>query len=194
MVSEGDSMIKGVGFYSPHETTVFFLKTLLLSFWFGIDLVAVLIAATFSPDSLAQYRVLTAIAMAILIFGTTFAAVFAWAAGSLVAVKQADVRPSRVPASLAFLKRHSWQLIAIGIANLSILLTAVTVHFMFSPPANGPANRAAHASPAMAKKCAEVASLERQQFQANELTSMAECLIQYDEKYSFLRNSKAQGK
>lgn len=187
-------MFKSVGFYSPQETTVFFLKTLLLSFWFGIDLVAVLIAATFSPGSLAQHRVLTAIAMAILIFGTTFAVVFAWAAGPLFAVKQADVRPSRVSASLAFLKRHSWQLIAIGIANLSILLTAVAVHFMFSSPENGPANRVAHASPAMARKCAELASLERQLYQANELASMAECLIQYDEKYSFLRNSEGQAK
>jgi hypothetical protein len=187
-------MSKGVGFYSPHETTVFFLKTLLLSFWFGIDLVAVLIAATFSPDSLAQHRVLTAIAMAILIFGTTFAVVFVWAAGSLFAVKQADVSPSRLSTILAYLKRHSWQLTAIGIANLSILLTAVTVHFMFSQPGNGPANQIAQASPAMARKCAEVARLERQQFLTNEQAAMAECLIQYDEKHRYSRNSEAQKK
>lgn len=183
-------MIKGVGFYSPYETTVFFLKTLLLSFWLGIDLVAVMIGATLSSDILAHYRVLTTSAIAILIFGTTFAAVFAWAAGSLVAVKQADSKPSRLPAWLAFLKRCSWPVIAIFIANFSILLAVAIAHVMFSSPAD----RNASVSPVMARKCAEVASLERQQFQANELASMAECLIQYDEKYRYLRHSLAQGK
>lgn len=183
-------MIKAVGFYSPHETTVFYLKTLLLSFWLGIDLVAVLIAATLSSDILAHYRVLTTSAMAILIFGTTFAAVSAWAAGSLVAVRQADVKPSRVRTRLAFLKRCSWPVIFIIIANVSILLAVGIAHFIFSSPAG----RTAYVSPAMARKCAEVASLERQQFQANELASMAECLIQYDEKYLYLRQARGKGK
>lgn len=142
-------MVKGMGFYSPHQTTVFFLKTLLLSFWLGIDVVAVLIAATCSPDSLAQYRVVAAIAMTILIFGTTCAAVFAWAAGSLFAVRPADLTPSRLPACLAVLRRHSWQLLAIGAANFSILLTAVLVHFMFPAPANVLANPVAQASAPM---------------------------------------------
>lgn len=179
----------GVGFYSPQETTIFFLKALLLSFWFGIDLVAVLIATTFAPDIFAQHRILTAITLAIMLFGTIFAVVFAWAAGSLFLTNKVDLILPRSHSSHPFLKRHSWQLNAISITNLSILLSTVTVHFMPTPQRNEQVNQIAQSSPAIVKKCAEVASLEQQQFQANEQDSMEKCLVQYGQKNNVSRHS-----
>lgn len=49
-------MRKGFGFYSTHETAIFFLKTMLVSFWIGVDLIAALVISTFPATVRSQFN------------------------------------------------------------------------------------------------------------------------------------------
>lgn len=181
-------MRKGFGFYSPHETTMFFLKALLLSFWLGVDLIAALIATTLPPGSLAQHGLLSVIAITILISGTVFSALFAWATGALFGREMADLKTNFVAARLHALKQRPGALIVAGIASASLLLSATAGLAIFLRPDTDAAVRTGRANVAVATRCAEIAHLEGRLFRSSEQTVMAECLIQYDEKYASLRS------
>ena len=47
---KGHDMQKGFGFYSPHETTILFLKATLVSIWVGLDLVVLFTVYGMTPS------------------------------------------------------------------------------------------------------------------------------------------------
>jgi hypothetical protein len=180
-------MRKGFGLYSTHETTIFFLKMVLLSFWIGVDLIAVLVIATLPPTVLTQHGVLVVAAMAILISGTVFSGLFTWATGSLFGKQAVHAEAGAIGAALQRLKRQPYQLVATGVMGVSVLLVIAVYHFISMQQQNEPTKQVGRADLAIAKKCTEVASLERYLFQSDELFVLTQCLIQYDKTYAEVR-------
>jgi hypothetical protein len=178
-------MHKGFGLYSPHETTIFFLKALLLSFWIGVDLIAALVASALPAGSLAQHGFMTAVVMAILISGTVFSALFVWVTGSLFAVKPAEVSSKFLVAYILALKQQPGKLLLFGLMSVAVILALS--YAMLSRQGEEIDKRISQVNFAVTNKCAEVASLENKLFQTREETVMAECLLQYDEKTVALR-------
>ncbi|MGZ3240899.1 MAG: hypothetical protein ACXWIN_04680 [Burkholderiaceae bacterium] len=181
-------MQKGFGLYAPHETTIFLLKSLLLSFWIGIDLIAALVASTLPTGVLVRHGLLLTIALAILIFGTVFSALFVWATGSLFAKDPSDLKNSSMALLLRALKQERNRLIGCGIAGSTLMLLVMCAGLLVLQNGIDEEKRTGHASAEISQKCSEIAALEQRLFQSDEQVVLAECLIQYDEKYASLRN------
>lgn len=187
-------MRKGFGLYSTHETTIFFLKLMLVSFWIGIDLIAALLISTFPVSVLAQHGVLVVAAMAILISGTVFSALFTWATGSLFGRQAVDADTGAIGAALQRLKHQPYHLLAAGGTAVTILLLIAVVHFVSMQRQAELMKQIGRADLAIARKCAEVANLEGHLFQSDEQLVLAQCLIQYDKTYAVMRASAVQQK
>jgi hypothetical protein len=180
-------MRKGLGFYSTHETTIFFLKAMLLSFWIGVDLIALMVLSTFSVAVLAQHAAAVMIAVAIFISGTVFSGLFAWATGSLFGRTGQQTENGVVADALQRLKQQPYYLIGAGVACASILVLAANCYLGYLQRENELMSQIGRADMGIAKKCAEVASLEKNLFQSDEKFVMTQCLIQYDKTYAILR-------
>ncbi|RZI42227.1 hypothetical protein EGT07_13475 [Herbaspirillum sp. HC18] len=115
----------------------------------------------------------------LLIAGTIFSMVFAWATGTLFA------RPGLDRKSPALhLKRSAGGLI--GFASVAVFLSflVATCVFWQAQQENEVMRKMGRATPEIASKCAEIASLERKLFQSDEQFVLAQCLIQYDKQYA----------
>lgn len=182
-------MHKGFGLYSPHETTVFLLKTLLLSFWAGVDVIAILLVYSGSPVELGDQGVLAFASFAFLVCGTVISLLFAWATGSLFGRRHGDGDGGGVASFLLGLKLHPSRLVCTGLVTASLLL-AFMAWCLFPVQSPGAQSaRASRASPDIAKKCSEIAGLEHRLFQSDVKVAAAECLLQYDEKYAAMRSA-----
>lgn len=184
-------MNKGFGLYSPHEATTFFLKTMLVSFWIGVDLIAVLVMSTFSPSTIAQHGGGILMAGGVLIAGTVFSGLFAWATGSLFAKPSDEELVKGVRQFLWQLKREPVRLLGAGMIAVSVLTCAMAgyVHTVQKAAEAQGMTQLGRANVALGKKCAEVARLESALFRSDEQFVMAQCLIQYDQQYASLRET-----
>lgn len=180
-------MRKGFGFFSPHETSVFLLKALLLSFWIGVDLIACLVMWTIPLSVLLQNGVALIAVAAALVSGTVFSILFAWATGSLFGRQEPHAADNAVGAALQSLKRRPYLLLGAGAVAVSILLFFAARYFTALREESELMQQLGRANLAIARKCSEVATLERQLFQSDEQFVMAQCLIQYDQAYASLR-------
>lgn len=184
-------MHKGFGLYSPHEATTFFLKTMLVSFWVGVDLIAALVMSTFAVNTIIQHGFMILVSSTILITGTVFSALFAWATGSLFA-RTADAEVTGgMSGRLQKLKREPYQLIVAGSVIVFILLCMMVGYIRHFQTESDTMQQLGRANVVLGKKCSEVASLEKNLFQSDEQFVMAQCLIQYDQQYAALRNISA---
>jgi hypothetical protein len=181
-------MRKGFGLYSTHETTIFFLKAMLVSFWIGVDLIAALVIVTFPGSVLLEHGVLVIGAMAILISGTVFSMLFTWATGSLFGRQALNAETGVIQQTLQRLKRQPYHLLGAGAGGVLMLLVVAVSYFITMQRHNELMKQVGRADLAIAKKCAEVASLERQLFQSDEQFVLTQCLIQYDKTYATGRN------
>lgn len=184
-------MRKGFGFYSPHEATMFFMKTLLISFWIGVDLIAALLLSTIPGSVLLRHGLLFLCAAAILAAGTVFSGLFAWATGSLFGprAKTAQASGNAVREILERVRRDPWHLIGAGGAGVAAVLIAATGYLAFLRYESEAMKQTGRADVVIAQKCAEVASLEKQLFHSDQQVVLAQCLLQYDENYASLRKS-----
>jgi hypothetical protein len=182
-------MHKGFGLYSPHEATSFFLKTMLVSFWVGVDLIAMLVMASFPGGTVAQHGTLIIATGTILIAGTVFSGLFAWATGALFARQPAVVPQPGWRQTLQQVQREPWQLLGAGALAVFILACALTGYVRSVQKEAGAGLRLGRADVALGAKCAEVARLEGSLFRSDEQFVMAQCLIQYDKQYVALLGS-----
>ncbi|RJF96864.1 hypothetical protein D3870_21005 [Noviherbaspirillum cavernae] len=187
-------MRKGFGLYSPHEATTFFLKTMLVSFWVGVDLIAALVLSTFSSDLIARHGILIFAVAAILIVGTVFSSLFSWATGSLFARQAGEAGAGSVARTLQTLKREPYQLLGAGAIAVFILLCGTAGYLRSLQKEAEPVVQFGRADATLGKKCSEVARLEKSLFQSDEQFVMAQCLVQYDQQYAALRNTDAHQK
>jgi hypothetical protein len=178
-------MHKGFGLYSPHEATSFFLKTMLVSFWVGVDLIAILVMSSFPAGTLARHGGLIVGAGTVLIAGTVFSALFVWATGSLFG-RQAGNDLAGWRLALHQLQCEPWKLLGAGALAVVILTGALAGHVRGAQKEADGALQLGRADLAMGAKCAEVARLEGSLFRSDEQFVMAQCLIQYDKQYAEL--------
>src|SRR4051812_39341014 len=124
-------MPKGFGFYSSDETTTFLMKAMLLSFWIGIDITALLVGSTFSAAELVRHGILTMCVLAVLIGGTVFSALFVWATGSLSSATEIHKRNDMITSVLHKLKQQPQYLIGAGALATSLLLLFIACGIAF---------------------------------------------------------------
>lgn len=169
------------------ETTTFLLKTLLLSFWAGVDIIAVLIMSTFPIDDLLQHRIPVIAVLALLISGTVFSALFVWAANPPKGAPSGVSGVGKIVVALHSLRREPRHLTCAGLAVVSLLLILSASGLAHLKVNNDAALQIGRADRTIAKKCAEVANLEKKLFQSDVQFVIAQCLVQYDEQYASLR-------
>jgi hypothetical protein len=186
-VDKRDAMQKGLGLYSTHQTTIFFLKATLLSFWIGVDLIALMLLSTFSIAVLAQHAAVVMVAVSIFISGTVFSGLFVWATGSLFGRTGPQTASGVVAKGLQRLKQQPGHLIGAGVVAIAILILAANSYFSYLQHENELISQIGRADMGIARKCAEVADLEKHLFQSDEKFVMTQCLIQYDRTYAILR-------
>lgn len=186
------SSSKGFGFYTKEETLIFLGKAALLSFWLGLDALAVLLVCLVSVAELTRHPLLALVVLAVLISGTVFSVLCA----GVVGTAPGNAANGRGGAKLATVRkrlqaeRHLLIGLGIGATCVLVLIVASLIsHFQSRAYSQLRIDRA---DPGLAAKCAEVARLEHQLFFANELFVMAQCLLQYDAKYNELRKTKTQ--
>jgi len=177
-------MHKGFGFYSAGETAIFLTKSLLLSFWLGLDAIAALVMTAFSLADVMRHALLLVVVLAVLIGGTVFSAFFVWATGSPPRVSGTS---GAATAALAALKERPHYLIGACTAAASACLVVAAGGLALLQWKHADTLEIGRADLALAAKCAEVARLEDRLFEANQQFVMAQCLIQYDAKYAALR-------
>lgn len=179
-------MHKGFAFYSPHETTVFLLKAVLLSFWIGIDLIGALQALTMPASLLLRHGFLFAAIVTLLGAGTLFSILFIWSTGSLFGPHDEPALSARhaLAQVLRRIKRDPYRLLASGGAGVAVLLCAVSSYLLVLHKESEGNRELGRADVAIARKCEEVATLERQLFQSDQQLVMAQCLLQYDDNYA----------
>ena len=186
------SASKGFGFYTKEETLIFLGKAVLLSFWFGLDALALLLVCLVSMAELARYPLLSLVVFAILISGTVFSVLFAGVVGT-VSGNAANGREGGKPATVRKrLQAERPLLIGLGIGATCVLVLIVASLISYFQSRAYSQLRIDRADPGLAAKCAEVARIEHQLFSANELFVMAQCLLQYDAKYKELLKAKTQ--
>jgi hypothetical protein len=180
-------MQKGFGFYSPHETTVFFLKAAFVSTWIGLDLLAALAVIGLPPNVVARHSLLLLVVSAILAAGTVFSILLAWATGSLFARTGNPVHRGFLHAFLHRLKDKPYQLIGAGAACVPAVMV-VSIFMVFGhAPSRGAERSIGRANLAVAEKCTEVAARESELFRSDERIVMTQCMLQYDKTYAALR-------
>lgn len=177
-------MHKGFAFYSPHQTTTFFLKAVLLSFWIGHDVVAALVMSTMPGTMLTRHSAFFITAIAVLAGGTVFSCLWAWMTGSLFGTQTEARAATGNP--LTSLKKKSGILLGAGLVATAGVAVAAERHFAWLESESDPERRLGRANLVIAKKCAEVAGLEKGLFQTDEQIVMAQCLLQYDKGYAAL--------
>lgn len=181
-------MQKGFGFYSPHETTILFLKASLVSIWIGLDLIVVLVVGSLPQSIIERHTVALNIAGVILAVGTVFSILFAWATGTLFGRDSASGKAGLAHVSTA-LKGKPYHLIGTGIgaAVVLVLVTGqlLSGRYVVEDPSAQPLGRA---NLEVARKCTEIASMEHTLFRSDERIVMTQCMLQYDRTYASLRN------
>jgi hypothetical protein len=184
-------MRKGFGFYSPHESSSFFMKALLLSFWIGVDVLAALVLTTIPASMLLRHFLLFLGVSTVLAAGTVFSILFVWATGSLFGPRAPSAPKARnvLEATLQRVQREPFHLLCVGASGVAVCVFLAAVHLVLLDRAAESARQAGRADVVVAQKCAEVASLERQLFQSDQQVVLAQCLLQYDENYASLRKS-----
>lgn len=188
-------MRKGFQLYSPHQETILFLKAILISFWMGLDAIAILIISTLSSNDLLQRRFLLAVIMTVLILGTLFSLLFVWTRSPLSEKPTAPQEKNRLKKFLQTLKKLPYDLICASIAGTVgaiFIFNMLTEHFKQSPQERIAPKHSISVDAALVKKCTEVAQLEKDLFQSDEQALMAQCLHQYDKKYSELKKLVVQ--
>ncbi|MBC7501471.1 MAG: hypothetical protein H7315_13375 [Herminiimonas sp.] len=177
---------------SPHDVTVFFLKSLLLSFWLGISLLAVLAMPSIATDVPLANGLPRIIAFVLLICGCAYA----MGACFLVGVKTGGARNTPIrrltESEVAVVKQKPRIIHVAGLAGMLLLLFAPAAYSTFNRhiASTDIESAPAHIQPAVTEvstKCSEIAGLERKLFQSNEKTVMAECLMQYEQKHAGFR-------
>lgn len=170
-------MRKGFGLYAPHETTVFLLKTILVSFWIGIDTIAAVLAWRMPSDDIA-HRLLMLAVLLVLASGTVFALLFALVTGSLFARNPGDAAQGWWQRFLQNVKQDPVRLRGVGAWAVAIIVTAGACHaFLFGEDRLAGSIRCVN--PALAAKCTEVARLEGKLFLSDEREVLWKCLEQY---------------
>lgn len=176
---------------SPHETTVFFLKCLLMSFWIGATMLAILVAPPILNGGIPQNGLLWMAIFSLFGCGNVYALVTCLAKqpqASNASNRPPTPKPMPQPPVKGVMPRG---LIATGVVGLVLLVAAPLVYSKFAKEEDAGLKRLGPATAAVAKKCSEIASLEQKLFQSDEKTVMAECLLQYDQKYLELRATAA---
>lgn len=170
-------MRKGFGLYAPHETTAFLLKTILVSFWIGIDTIAAVLAWRMTYDD-TSHRLLMLAVLLVLASGTVFALLFSWVTGSLFARIPDDVTQGRWRRFLQDVKQEPLRLLGVGACTVAVIVAAGACHaFLFGDDRQAGSMRCVN--PALAEKCAEVARLEGKLFLSDEREVLTKCLEQY---------------
>jgi hypothetical protein len=173
-------MRKGFGLYAPHETTAFLLKTILVSFWIGIDTIAAMLAWHTTHGDTA-HRLLMLAALLVLASGSIFALLFAWVTGSLFARNPDDATQGRWQQFLQGVKQDPLLLLGVGACTVAVIVAAGGCHaFLFGEDRLAGAIRCVN--PALAEKCAEVARLEGKLFLSEESEVLSKCLEQYSRR------------
>lgn len=185
-------MQKGFGFYSPHETTVLFLKATLVSIWVGLDLIVLFAVHSMAPSTIQRHLLLMAAAAVVLAAGTVFSLLFAWATGSLFGRPGPDGSSAStgglVKATIETLKTSPYRLIGTGLAGAAIMLCVAWAALSSSLFSGDSGQLAGRANMAVAQKCSEVAELEKSLFRSDERLVMTQCMLQYDKTYTATRN------
>jgi hypothetical protein len=175
-------------FFAPDDTALFFLKTLLLSFWVGLDLIALLIAALSAESRFMHGGLVASVVCAILSCGTGCAIYMCLfvrprAAGSTTD-STINIKKHLAASTVAPTVQKSRAFIVSGLIGASLLVTAPVVYSTLLKDGGESIN---HIDPDMAvitRKCAQIASLEQKLFQSNEKNVMADCLIEYGQRLS----------
>jgi hypothetical protein len=187
---KGHDMQKGFGFYSPHETTILFLKATLVSIWVGLDLVVLFTVYGMTPSTVQRHLPLVIAAAVVLAAGTVFSVLFIWATGSLFGRTASEGDACNVgglaASAIQTLKRKPYHLFGAGIAGVFLMLCIVAPAVSDSLFSNGVSQPPGRANPAVVQKCSEVAELERSLFRSDERIVMAQCMLQYDKTYAAL--------
>ena len=173
-------MRKGFGFYAPHEATSLFLKVALVSLWIGVDIVAVLYASTV-PHEDFTHSLLMPVAFLVLVSGTVFSVLIAWATGSLFGKKAIAAGSSRIAVTLYDLKRDPRRLLGVGAAAV-VAIVSIAGYVFYWDGGDNHAEPASCINPVLAEKCSEVARLEGKLFRSDEHKILSKCLIQYDRR------------
>jgi hypothetical protein len=181
-------MQKGFGFYSPHETTVLFMKAALISIWIGLDLVVLLTVLGLPRSVLERHAVMLVVVATILVAGTVFSLLFAWVTGSLFARPATTARSGFAAQACHALKGKPYHLIGAGIVVVPIVLFMIAFVASGRPSARYVDAPVSRANLAVANKCAEVASMEQSLFRSDERVVMTQCMLQYDKTYAALRS------
>lgn len=182
-------MRKGFGFYSSHETTIFLLKTILLSFWIGVDLLCLLAVSALPHSVLVQHRFMVVSVLVLLCAGTVFSFMFVWATGTLFGRATEPAERCFPGRAFDFLKRKPYHLIVAALL-MTVFLALFSLRGLVSLQEGKEAiMQVSRADTGVARKCSEIARLERWLFQADEGVIMAQCLLQYDQAYAGLRNT-----
>jgi hypothetical protein len=147
-------MQKGFGHYSHQETTIFFLKAILLSFWLGIDMLALLLAFAIPAGIMAEHRVTLVVAITILFSCTLTSILFIWATGSLG--EEPDARSKHKRSSrkgkdiFAFasqtLKEQPLMMVAVALGTLCLALPFAVKAGQWIAASTAPSNAALLAS------------------------------------------------
>ena len=170
-------MRKGFGLYAPHETTAFLLKTILVSFWIGVDTIAAVLAWRMNYDDTA-HRLLMLAVLLVLASGTVFALLFAWVTGSLFAKNPDDATQGRWQRFSQDAKQDPVRMLYVGACSIAVMMTAGACHaFLFGDDRQ--AGSISCVNPALAEKCAEVARLEGKLFLSDEREVLSKCVEQY---------------
>jgi len=175
-------MRKGFGLYAPHETTVFFVKAMLVSVWIGIDVVAGLLVARFSSGDLARYGWLLLFAFLVLLCGTVFSILFAWSTGALFGPDVRQTKKHGVGALLEQAKRSPHALLVLGASLVAAGTLLAIASLVFLRAGADAVTHAACVRPEIANRCVEVARLEGKLFQSDEQKVFEQCVAQYGSK------------
>lgn len=178
-------MHKGFGLYSPHESTTFFLKALLLSFWVGLDVIAGLLLLNIPALALIEHWFAILVAMTVLFTATTFSLLFVCVTGILFGRTAAEAGSNAFP-MWQRIQRQPSQLIYAGVAGSAILIVAFSAFLLYLRHETALQLQIGRADMEMARKCEEVASLEKGLFHSEEQFVMTQCLLQYDRTYAAL--------
>jgi hypothetical protein len=187
---KGHEMQKGFGFYSPHETTILFLKATLVSIWVGLDLVVLFTVYGMTPSTVQRHLLLVIAAAVVLAAGTVFSLLFVWVTGSLFGraapEDAAGSSGGRAASAIEALKRKPYHLVVAGISGVILMLCIVAPALSGSLSFGGAGQLPGRANPAVVQKCSEVAQLEQSLFRSDERIVMAQCMLQYDKTYAAL--------
>lgn len=183
-------MHKGFGFYSPHETTTLFLKASLVSIWIGLDLLVALIVGGLPRSVLERHALALTVVAAVLTAGTVFSMLLAWATGTLFGRGDEGTRHGPVGTAFRALKRKPYHLIVAGAVSAMITIL-VAGELLSAPPGlvDDTGRPVARINLEIARKCAEIASMEYALFRSDERVVLTQCMIQYDPSYASLRGS-----